>query len=63
MKKLSMAFSIFAALACFSFTGCPSTSTETAVVEAPAEDDGSAMDGKSDDEYNKAMEESMNEQG
>lgn len=62
MKKLAIAFSFFAAVACIGFTGCTGGSTETAVVEAPPEDEGQAMDGMSDDEYNAQMEASMNSQ-
>ncbi len=53
---------------CFSFfalsiAGCGG-SGETKVIEAPAAvDDDAAMEGIDDDEYNKAMEESMNQQG
>ena len=56
-------------LLCFSFcalslTGCGGGG-ETKVIQPPAaaEDDEAAMDGIDDDEYNKAMEESMNQQG
>jgi hypothetical protein len=62
VKKLVIAFSVFAALTCISFTGCGGGNTETAVVEAPPEDDGQAMEGMSDDEYNAQMEASMNSQ-
>jgi len=55
-------------LLCFCFcllslNGC-SGGGETKVIEAPpATDDASAMDGIDDDEYNKAMNEDMNNQG
>ena len=62
MKKLAMAFSFFAVFSCISFTGCTGGSTETSVVEAPPADEGQAMDGMSDDEYNAQMEASMNSQ-
>ncbi|QDT10305.1 hypothetical protein [Planctomycetes bacterium K23_9] len=47
---------------CFSISGCGGN--ESQVIEAPAEtSDGSAMEGMSDEEYNKAMNESMKQQG
>lgn len=54
-------------LLCFCFcllslNGCGGGG-ETKVIEAPpAVDDTSAMDGMDDDEYNKAMNESLNKQ-
>lgn len=61
MKKLAIAFSVFAALSCLSFTGCGG-GTETSVVEAPAAEDDQAMEGMDDADYDAAMEASMNAQ-
>ena len=50
-------------LCVLSFAGCGG-SGETTVIQPPeVVEDDSAMDGIDDDEYNKAMEESMNQQG
>ena len=62
MKKVSMFLMLCASLFVVSFSGCGSA--ESTVVEVPDEvDDSSAMEGMDDDEYNKAMNESMNDQG
>ena len=62
--KISAYLLICLSFCALSFAGCGG-SGETKVIEPPAvvEDDGAAMDGIDDDEYNKAMEESMNQQG
>ena len=61
MKKLSMFLMLVAGMFTFTVTGCGSG--ETQVVEAPPaeEDDGSAMEGISDEEYDKEMEKSMSQ--
>ncbi|MDE0863167.1 MAG: hypothetical protein OSA98_05220 [Rubripirellula sp.] len=57
--SLLLCFCFFA----FSLNGCGGGG-EPIVIEAPAADaEDAAMEGISDDDYNKAMEESMNEQG
>ena len=62
--KISAYLLICLSFCALSFAGCGG-SGETKVIEPPAvvEDDEAAMDGVDDDEYNKAMEESMNQQG
>ena len=58
--SLLLCFCFFA----LSLNGCGGGGGEPIVIEAPAADvDDSAIDGISDDDYNKAMEESMNQQG
>lgn len=64
MKKNWFSMMLIAAFAVCPMMGCGNN--ETSVVAPPAEttDDGSAMEGMSDDEYNKEMEASMsNQQG
>jgi hypothetical protein len=57
--SLLLCFCFFA----LSLNGCGGGGEPT-VIEAPAADvDDAAIDGISDDDYNKAMEESMNQQG
>lgn len=62
--KISAYLLICLSFCALSFAGCGGGG-ETKVIEPPAvvEDDEAAMDGIDDDEYNKAMEESMNQQG
>ncbi len=61
--KISAYLLICLSFCALSFAGCGG-SGETKVIEPPAAaDDDSAMDGIDDEEYNKAMEESMNQQG
>ena len=62
--KFSAYLLICLSFCALSFAGCGG-SGEPKVIEPPAvvEDDEAAMDGVDDDEYNKAMEESMNQQG
>ena len=58
MKKNWFCLLVIAAVAVCPMVGCGG-SDEPTVVEAPTDttDDGSAMDGMSDDEYNDAMNE------
>ncbi|MAI73914.1 MAG: hypothetical protein CMM01_23855 [Rhodopirellula sp.] len=61
--KISAYFLMCLSLCVLSFAGCGG-SGETTVIQPPeVVEDDSAMDGIDDDEYNKAMEESMNQQG
>ena len=62
--KLSAYFLMCFCLCALSFAGCDGGG-ETKVIAPPTtvEDDGAAMDGIDDDEYNKEMEKSMNQQG
>ena len=60
MKKASMFLLLCASVFSFSMTGCGGH--ESQVVEAPeTEEDPAAMEGIDDDEYNEAMNESMNQ--
>ena len=62
MKKFAFAFIAALSFSAFGLTGCGSGSQS--VIEAPPADDaGAAVDGMSDDEYNKQMEKSMSEKG
>lgn len=62
--KITACFLMCLSFCALSFTGCGGAG-ETKVIAPPTtvEDDEAAMDGIDDDEYNKAMEESMNQQG
>jgi hypothetical protein len=61
--KISAYFLLCFCFCALSFAGCDGGG-ETKVIEPPAAaDDASAMEGVDEDEYNKAMEESMNQQG
>jgi hypothetical protein len=60
--KISACFLLCFCFCALSFTGCGGG--ETKVIPPPAADeDASAMEGVEDDEYNKEMEKSMNQQG
>ena len=60
MKKASMFLLLCASVFSFSLTGCGGKDAQ--VIEAPVgEEDASAMEGMDDDEYNKAMSESMSQ--
>lgn len=61
MKNLVFSFMAVVCLASLSFTGCGGS--EPAVIEAPpaTEEVDPATEGMSQEEYDKAMEESMNQ--
>jgi hypothetical protein len=62
MKKLGLAFVAALSLSFPCVTGCGKG--ETKVIEAPpVEENDGAVEGMSDEEYNKQMEESMRQQG
>ena len=62
MKKIGITFSFFAMLLVGSIAGCGSKGST--VIEAPTEPISTqAMEGVEDDEYAKAMEKSMKQQG
>jgi hypothetical protein len=61
--KISACFLLCFSFCALSFAGCDGGG-ETKVIAPPAAvEDDSAMEGIDDEEYNKAMEESMNKQG
>lgn len=61
MTRVATFLLLFAGIFTFSLTGCGGHKAQ--VIEAPAESgDGSAMEGISDEDYNKEMEEAMNRQ-